>query len=71
MSGGRTRLRQIALVAEDLDPTVALLCEALGAEVVERDDGVASFGLHNALIQIGDTFLEVVSSFLLLPLPDL
>ena len=67
MSGGRTRLRQIALVAQDLDPTVALLCEALGAEVVERDDGVASFGLHNALIQIGDTFLEVVSLLLASP----
>ena len=37
------------------------LCSALGVEVCYRDPGVAAFGLHNALMTLGDTFLEVVS----------
>ena len=55
------RLRQIALVARDRDPVVADLCAVLGIEVGFVDPGVASFGLHNAVLPIGDTFLEVVS----------
>jgi hypothetical protein len=55
------RLRQIALVAHDLDPVVSALCESLEVDVAFRDPGVAEFGLHNALMPIGDTFLEVVS----------
>jgi len=55
------RLRQVALVARELDPAVAALCAALDVEVCFRDPGVAFFGLHNALMAIGDTFLEVVS----------
>jgi hypothetical protein len=55
------RIRQIALVARELDRTVARLCETLDAEVCFSDPGVSEFGLHNALIAFGDTFLEVVS----------
>src|SRR3989442_15299063 len=55
------RLRQIALVARDLEPVVADLCGVLGIEVAFRDPGVAAFGLHNAVMPIGNTFLEVVS----------
>jgi hypothetical protein len=55
------RLRQVALVASDLDSVVAELCAALGLEVCYVDPGVAEFGLHNALMLIGDQFLEVVS----------
>ena len=55
------RLRQIALVAEKLDPVVADLCAVLDVGVCFRDPGVAEFGLVNALMPIGDTFLEVVS----------
>ena len=55
------RLRQIALVAEQLDPVVEDLCAVLGLEVSFNDPGVAVFGLHNALLPVGDTFLEVVS----------
>ncbi|MDP6979240.1 MAG: VOC family protein [Myxococcota bacterium] len=55
------RIRQIALVAEDLDPVVETLCNVLGLEVCFRDPGVELFGLHNALMPVGDTFLEVVS----------
>ena len=55
------RLRQVALVAHDLEPVVADLCAVLGIEVGFRDPAVRQFGLHNAVMPIGDTFLEVVS----------
>lgn len=55
------RLRQVALVAHDLDAVVGELCERLGLSVCFRDPGVGAFGLHNALMMIGDQFLEVVS----------
>ncbi|MCP5028263.1 MAG: hypothetical protein GY929_18455 [Actinomycetia bacterium] len=55
------RLRQIALVAHDLEATLADLGEELGADVCFRDPGVGAFGLHNGLLALGDTFLEVVS----------
>ena len=55
------RLRQIALVARELEPVVAELGATFGLEVCHVDPGVAEFGLHNALMLIGDQFLEVVS----------
>lgn len=55
------RLRQVALVARDLDATVDELCTTFGLTVCFRDPGVAEFGLHNALMTVGDQFLEVVS----------
>jgi hypothetical protein len=55
------RIRQIALVAAELEPVVRELCEVLDLEVGFNDPGVATFGLHNALMPVGDTFLEVVS----------
>ena len=55
------RLRQVALVARELEPTVEALCDVLGIEVAFRDPGVETFGLCNAVMPLGDTFLEVVS----------
>jgi len=55
------RLRQIALVARELEPVVADLCAVFDLEVAYRDPGVAEFGLQNAVMPVGDTFLEVVS----------
>ncbi len=55
------RLRQVALVAHDLEPTVDELRTLLGVDVCYRDPGVAEFGLVNALFAIGDGFLDVVS----------
>jgi hypothetical protein len=55
------RLRQIALVAADLESAEADLASTLGLERCFRDPGVAAFGLHNALFPIGDRFLEIVS----------
>ena len=57
------RIRQVALVARELEPVVADLCAVLGLEVGFRDPGVAEFGLRNAVMPVGTTFLEVVSPF--------
>lgn len=55
------RLRQVALVATHLDRVVDELCETLQVERCFQDPGVGEFGLHNWLMPIGDTFLEVVA----------
>jgi hypothetical protein len=55
------RLRQVALVARELDPVVDELCARFGLTVSYRDPSVATFGLHNALMTVGDQFLEVVA----------
>jgi hypothetical protein len=55
------RLRQVALVARELDPVVDELCARFGLAVSFRDPTVATFGLHNALMTVGDQFLEVVA----------
>jgi hypothetical protein len=48
------RIRQIVLAARDLE-------NVLGVQIAFRDPQVAEFGLHNAVMPIGDQFLEVVS----------
>lgn len=55
------RLRQVALVAAELDPVVDDLTAVLGLEVGFRDPGIVEFGLVNAVMPVGDTFLEVVA----------
>jgi len=57
----RLRLRQIALVAEKLEPVLDDLRAVLGLEVCYRDPGVERFGLENALLPIGNQFVEVVA----------
>jgi hypothetical protein len=57
----RMRLRQIVMVAGDLDAVERQIEEHLGVELCYRDPGVATFGLRNALYPIGDQLLEVVS----------
>jgi hypothetical protein len=55
------RLRQICLVARELEPVVADICAILELEVCYRDSGVAKYGLVNAVFPIGTSFLEVVA----------
>ncbi len=60
MSG--VRLRQVALVARELEPVVAAARRELELEEDPfSDPGISVFGLHNAVMAVGDTFLEVVS----------
>lgn len=55
------RLRQVALVARELEPVVDALRARLGLPEPHRDPDVAVFGLENAVFAVGDCFLEVVS----------
>jgi Glyoxalase-like domain len=55
------RLRQVALVAEQLAPVVDNLHDVFGLEVAFRDPGVARFGLENAVLPVGNQFVEVVA----------
>jgi hypothetical protein len=54
------RVRQIALVAKDLEPVLAQLDTVFGLQVGFRDPGVGVFGLINAVMPVGGEFLEVV-----------
>jgi hypothetical protein len=55
------RLRQIALVARDLDAARADISGILALDYAYDDPGVGKYGLRNAVFPIGKTFLEVVS----------
>ena len=55
------RLRQIALVGQDLEAARAEIVDVLGLGAAYADPGVGKYGLHNAVWPVGDTFLEVVS----------
>lgn len=55
------RIRQVVLAAHTLAPIVDDLEAVLGVQVAFRDPQVAEFGLHNAVMPVGDQFLEVVS----------
>ncbi len=55
-----TRLRQVALVTDDLEKVVDELREVFGLRVAYRDPSVAAFGLVNAVMPLGAHFIEVV-----------
>jgi len=54
------RLRQIALVAHDLEPVAQRLHDAFGLKVAYRDPAVGVFGLVNVVMPVGGEFLEIV-----------
>ena len=55
------RLRQICLVAPHLEPSVSTICTVLGTMVSYVDPNVEKYGLVNALMPIGNSFLEVIA----------
>jgi len=57
------RLRQLCLVANDLNLIERDLKSIFQLEVCHRDPGVEKFGLHNFLMPIDTNFLEVVAPF--------
>lgn len=59
--GDYLRLRQICLVARELEPAIADLAAIFGLKVCYRDGNVAKYGLVNALLPVGTSFLEVVA----------
>ena len=57
---GYIRLRQICLVARELQPVVDDIAAIMGLRVCYRDGNVAKYGLENALLPVDTTLLEVV-----------
>jgi hypothetical protein len=57
------RLRQICLVAPDLEPVIADIAGIMGLDVCYRDGNVAKYGLVNALLPVDTILLEVVAPF--------
>jgi len=55
------QLRQICLVARELEPVIQDLTDILGINRCYVDPGVGNFGLENTLMPIGRNFLEVVA----------
>ena len=57
------RLRQICLVAPQLERVVGDIAAIMGLEVCYRDGNVAKYGLENALLPVDTILLEVVAPF--------
>lgn len=55
------RIRQAVLVARDLDTVVGALRAKLPLGDPFHDPEVAQFGVRNAVMPLGDTFVEVIS----------
>lgn len=55
------RLRQLCLVAADLEPAAAQIKSSLGLEECYRDPNVAKYGLENVLFPVGTSFIEIVA----------
>jgi hypothetical protein len=60
---GYIRLRQICLVAPNLEPVISDIVGIMGLQVCYRDGDVAKYGLENALLPVDTVFLEVVAPF--------
>jgi hypothetical protein len=56
-----TRLRQLVVVASDRDAVLQAWQREFGLGGAFADPGVGEFGLHNWVVPVGDSFLEVVS----------
>ena len=54
-------IRQLVIVALKRDEIVEKLCNLFEIKVAYYDPGIIHFGLENALLPIGNTFLEVIS----------
>ena len=54
-------IRQLVLVCEKKDETINNLCNLFDIKVAYHDPGIIFFGLENALLPVGNTFIEVIS----------
>ena len=57
------RLRQICLVAPQLEPVISDIAGIMGLNECYRDGNVAKYGLVNALLPVDTILLEVVAPF--------
>jgi hypothetical protein len=60
---GYMRLRQICLVAPQLEPVISDIAAIMGLHECYRDGNVAKYGLENALLPVDTILLEVVAPF--------
>src|SRR6201987_4805979 len=60
---GYIRLRQICLVASELEPVISDIAAIMGLDVCYRDGNVEKYGLVNALLPVDTILLEVVAPF--------
>ena len=60
---GYIRLRQICLVAPQLEPVISDIAAIMGLDICYRDGNVAKYGLENALLPVDTILLEVVAPF--------
>ncbi|KAF2117345.1 hypothetical protein BDV96DRAFT_571935 [Lophiotrema nucula] len=58
-----TRLRQIALVVNDIERAKRQLTHIIGTEVIFEDPSVGQWGLRNFLCPLGGDIIEVVAPF--------
>ena len=54
-------IRQLVLVCKNRDQVVKNLCDLFDIKVAFNDPGIIFFGLENALLPVGNTFIEVIS----------
>ena len=54
------RLRQVAMMAHQIDPVAGQLEYVFGLKVAFRDPGVGFFGLANVVMPAGGEFIEVL-----------
>jgi len=55
------RIRQAVVVTHDLEPLLTRVRGRLGTAEPYRDPGVDRFGLRNAVLNVGDSFLELLT----------
>lgn len=54
------RLRQVALITADLDKSLSEFCAVFGITEAYEDPAVQEFGLRNAILTLGDTYVELL-----------
>jgi len=54
-------IRQLVIASKERDRVVKDLCTLFNLKVAFNDPGIINFGLENALLPVGETFLEVIS----------
>lgn len=60
-ASGYLRLRQVCLAVPSLAPAERAFCAIFGTQVCFRDLNVGKYGLENAIVRIGSSFIEFVA----------
>jgi methylmalonyl-CoA epimerase len=55
-----TDIDHVAIAVRDIDAAIAWYADTLGARVVHRED-VASDGIREALIKVGDSYIQLLT----------